>query len=82
VGARFSRREALEPYSGEPVNWFLWGALVAAAAGIVLFAALGFDATRGPRADDRRGAVGATLFAVCAGAAIVLGIIGLVVKFW
>ena len=32
--------------------------------------------------DDRRGAAGATLLAWCMGVATVLGIIGLVVKFW
>jgi hypothetical protein len=64
------------------MNWFLWGAVAAAAAAIGLLTALGFDAARGTRADDRRGALGATLLAVCVGAAIVLGIIGLVVKLW
>ena len=63
------------------MNWFLWGAVAAAAASIVLFTALGFDATRGPRAHGRRGAVGATLLAVCVGVATVFAIIGLVVKF-
>jgi membrane protein DedA with SNARE-associated domain len=65
----------------KPMNWFLWAAVAAAAAGIVLFTALGIDASRGPHTNDRRGAVGATLLAVCVGVATVLAIIGLVVKF-
>jgi hypothetical protein len=50
---------------------------------VVLFAALWIDASRGAHPDDWRGAAGgATLFALCAGIAAVLGIIGLFVKFW
>ena len=64
------------------MNWFLWGALAAAAAAVVLFTALGMDAARGKHTDDQHGAVGATLLAGCVGVATVLGIIGLVVKFW
>ena len=64
------------------MNWFLWAAEAAAAAGSVLYTALWIDASRGPHVDDRRAAAGATLFAWCMGVATVLGIIGLVVKFW
>jgi len=64
------------------MNWFLWAAVAAAAAGIVLFTALWIDVSRDTHSDDRRGAAGATLFAWCMGIAAVLGIIGLVVKFW
>ncbi|HET6327865.1 MAG TPA: hypothetical protein VFG04_24485 [Planctomycetaceae bacterium] len=64
------------------MNWFLWAAVVAAAAGSVLYTALWIDASRGAHADDGRGAVGATLLAWCMGVATVLGIIGLVVKLW
>ena len=61
---------------------FLWAAVAAAAAGIVLFTALWIDVSRGTHNDDRRGAAGATVLAWCMGVATVLGIIGLVVKFW
>jgi hypothetical protein len=62
------------------MNWFLWAAVAAAAAGIVLFTALWIDVSRGTHTDDRRGAAGATLLAWCVGVATVLGIIGLVVN--
>jgi len=49
------------------MNWFLWAAVAAAAAGIVLFTALWIDVSRGTHKDDRRGAAGATLLAWCMG---------------
>ena len=64
------------------MNWFLWGALAAAAAAVVLFTTLGMDAARGKHTDDQHGAVGATLFAVCRGVARGLGILGLGGRFW
>jgi hypothetical protein len=75
-------KRSLSGIQRKPMNWFLWAAVAAAAAGIVLFTALWIDASRGTHTDDRRGAAGATLLAWCMGVAIVLGIIGLVVKFW
>jgi hypothetical protein len=75
-------KRSLSGIQRKPMNWFLWAAVAAAAAGIVLFTALWIDVSRGTHSDDRRGAAGATLFALCAGIAAVLGIIGLVVKFW
>jgi hypothetical protein len=47
------------------MNWFLWAAVAAAVAGIVLFTALWIDVSRGTHTDDRRGAAGATLLAWC-----------------
>lgn len=66
-----------------PINSFLWAAVAFLTFAVVLFTALWIDASRGVHSDDWRGAVdGATLFALCAGIAVVLGVIGLVVKFW
>jgi hypothetical protein len=66
-----------------PINSFLWAAVAFLTFAVVLFTALWIDASRGVHSDDWRGAVdGATLFALCAGIAAVLGVIGLVVKFW
>jgi hypothetical protein len=75
-------KRSLSGIQRKPMNWFLWAAVAAAAAGIVLYTALWIDASRGTHADDRRAAVGATLLAWCMGVATVLGIIGLVIKFW
>jgi hypothetical protein len=75
-------RRSLSGIQRKPMNWFLWAAVAAATTGIVLFTALWIDASRGTHTDDRRGAAGATLLAWCMGVATVLGIIGLVVKFW
>lgn len=75
-------KRSLSGIQRKPMNWFLWAAVTAAAAGIVLFTALWIDVSRGTHTDDRRGAAGATLLAWCMGVATVLGIIGLVVKFW
>jgi hypothetical protein len=81
--ARASAGErSLSGIQRKPMNWFLWASVATAAAGIVLFTALWIDASRGTHTDDRRGAVGATLLALCVGVATLLGIIGLVVKFW
>jgi hypothetical protein len=75
-------KRSLSGIQRKPMNWFLWAAVAAAAAGIVLFTVLWIDVSRGTHTDDRRGAAGATLLAWCMGVATVLGIIGLVVKFW
>ena len=82
AGRASAGERRLSAIQRKPMNWFLWGALAAAAAAVVLFTALGMDAARGKHTDDQHGAVGATLLAGCVGVATVLGIIGLVVKFW
>jgi hypothetical protein len=40
------------------MNWFLWAAVAAAVAGIVLFTALWIDVSRGAHTDDRRSSRG------------------------
>ena len=81
--ARYRRPRRLRRFSEEaPINWFLWAAVAFATLAVVLFTMLWIDASRGTHTDDRRGAAGATLLAWCMGVATVLGIIGLVVKFW
>jgi hypothetical protein len=82
VASASAGKRSLSGIQRKPMNWFLWAAVAAAAAGIVLFTALWIDVSRGTHTDDRRGAAGATLLAWCVGVATVLGIIGLVVKFW
>jgi hypothetical protein len=82
VASASAGKRSLSGIQRKPMNWFLWAAVAAAAAGIVLFIALWIDVSRGTHTDDRRGATGATLLAWCVGVATVLGIIGLVVNFW
>ena len=80
--ARYRRPRRFRRFSEEaPINWFLWAAVAFATLAVVLFTMLGIDASRGTHPDGWRGAVGgATLFALCAGIAAVLGIIGLLVS--
>jgi hypothetical protein len=47
------------------MNWFLWAAVAAAAAGIVLFTALWIDVSRGPYRRPARSSRGDLVGLVC-----------------
>jgi hypothetical protein len=81
-GQRFGRQEELERYSEEAHELVSLGGRSRCGRWHRSVTALWIDVSRGTHTDDRRGAAGATLLAWCMGIATVLGIIGLVVKFW